>query len=759
MKESAKLRLKGAAWLALALTLSACGGGGGNGNGGDGGGGDGGGTPPPTGVTLKGVAIANNVSGANVTVFSVKADGSNGPSLGTATTDTSGNFSVSLASAPTGGVRIAVSGGSYKSEADVGKTVTGTKLSTLVSAVGADPVAVTPLTTFSDANASATLGKGGSVTLPGAVTAGDKAIAKVYGLPDDSLLSSLLPDFTASTGAAAQVALVLGTLEQLATRTGKTPQDVIVAVGSDLSDGVPDGKAADGSAIKYDDGTPAPNTLANTDLLSALNDYLGSSNTVLAQNQTTLDSSVVSTTRGAVVAVSPSNAAVNIGTSGAITARAIGGKQYVLLAARSQGLQQLDVTDPEHPVVSGLSTLNAALEALTPRFSSVDGVLAVPGQDTQVALFNYDYARIVIVDFASQAVVANVDLSSGLKTRTYFSGGSAYISGGITDYTRNLLWLATGDGYYPYCLGASSDARYCPTGSSGAVGTPIALAANQMIAENIGAATDAGNALLFSPNYGDQGSGGGLQIADLTTGKAYALADDQFQSLLSAPNAGGYAPFGIADSGGFDSQYHVGVMSGEDVSYVAFLNLADRSKLVLDDATGTFSLADPAIAKTINLNDDPSNYQYYELSGAAVDSSTHLTLMMAGYSNDLLVGKLDNPSAPANGTWAGFTGWKHWSANYSEFSPAGDPHAVGALLGSNGKSYGFMLSGNRAVIMIDLQAFLDAATVSPTSHELATTPFDGAIIKTLPLGSASASAKKAPVRSPQRRYGMTSKGS
>lgn len=70
-------------------------------------------------------------------------------------------------------------------------------------------------------------------------------------------------------------------------------------------------------------------------------------------------------------------------------------------------------------------------------------------------------------------------------------------------------------------------------------------------------------------------------------------------------------------------------------------------------------------------------------------------------------------------------------------STAAVTHAVGALLSAaNGRSYGFMLSdrGDGEVLMIDLKAFLDAPAKSAGSHELAATPFDGTIIKNLPLG-------------------------
>src|SRR5262249_24231331 len=78
------------------------------------------------GFAISGTATKGSLSGATVTLYPVNSDCSNGTVLGSpSTTDASGNFSIGLISAPTGPVRLVVTGGSYTSESD-GSAVTST---------------------------------------------------------------------------------------------------------------------------------------------------------------------------------------------------------------------------------------------------------------------------------------------------------------------------------------------------------------------------------------------------------------------------------------------------------------------------------------------------------------------------------------------------------------------------------------------------------------------------------------------------------
>lgn len=68
--------------------------------------------------TISGAVVNGPTANASVTAYLLNPDGSNGASLGTATTDASGNFSMTLSQTPTAMIRLIATGGTFKSEAD-----------------------------------------------------------------------------------------------------------------------------------------------------------------------------------------------------------------------------------------------------------------------------------------------------------------------------------------------------------------------------------------------------------------------------------------------------------------------------------------------------------------------------------------------------------------------------------------------------------------------------------------------------------------
>ncbi|MDN7880125.1 hypothetical protein [Burkholderia aenigmatica] len=153
---SAVIKLLAAA--SMCAFLAACGGGGDGGSpsAGNGGGSSGGGTPaqknaldPYTGQPASGSAtnlisgsvVSNATAGASVTAYTLNADGSNGDAIGSAITDASGAFSMSLRQAPTGMIRIVATGGTFTSEADA-----STQSNTTLELVA--PYVTTTLNTF-----------------------------------------------------------------------------------------------------------------------------------------------------------------------------------------------------------------------------------------------------------------------------------------------------------------------------------------------------------------------------------------------------------------------------------------------------------------------------------------------------------------------------------------------------------------------------------------------------------------------------------
>jgi hypothetical protein len=105
---------------------------------------------------------------------------------------------------------------------------------------------------------------------------------------------------------------------------------------------------------------------------------------------------------------------------------------------------------------------------------------------------------------------------------------------------------------------------------------------------------------------------------------------------------------------------------------------------------------------------------------------------MAGFSNDMAVGHLQDPSSvPVGGTWAGLSDWSFFtltrSPSFSGYSSAGDPHAVGVVFNiSANKPFGYLLDGcNCRAIQVDLSAFLAlprAGTSGATAHQPAGDP-------------------------------------
>lgn len=759
-------------------------------------------------ITLSGKLIAAALSGATVSAFPVKSDGTAGTTaLGTATSSGDGSFSLTLpagTAAPLD-VLLVSSGGSYPSEANTTTTVTnaaGTGLSALlpqVSATGLSGIVVSPLTTLAVSRTQGVIaGAGPSAKSQGlgvkpiphatcsgsvitcAASSADSLIKLAFGIASTSPLSTLAPDFSATTGDGAVLALVFGALEQEALSQSQPPANLIAALASDYFDGTPDGAGPGGGPVKFPGTTTTiPSTLGSSILISAMSTYLGNSTNppvgvVTASNGTAIDPSVPIAIRSGVGKVAPQSAALSTSSSGAVSEIVVpsSGHQLLLVAARSFGLQGLDINNPVSPVLNSFSKLNTALAALKdssskPSLPTVDAVTAIPGQaDAEAVLSSFDTAHLVLVDLDKQTVLKDSDFSATLKTQTEFSGGSAFISSSIYDPNVGRLGgvrLATGDGYYTYDVATQT------------LGTPIPLSASQIAAENLGGATS--DPTLFSPglllsgNYGP-GSGGGLQLVNLGTGTggntAYALDDAQFQSGfgVTQPGAGAAFPFGIVDGNAVDVAYHVGLITPEDRSYMGFIDLHDPSKFTFSGsaAAASFSAKSSGVMKSVYLADSVDEPI---LSGSAIESTNHLVLGIAAFSQTLLVGHLDDPTAPADGkTWAGLTDWRYYNAVGSEYnSTSADPHAVGALLASgNNKSYGVTLSINgsdsETLLLIDLQAFLQAtAKATPSGgipvHALAATPFGTPIIQTIALTDTFpvAAAVKRPAPKVQRKFG------
>ena len=666
-------------------------------------------TPPaasdPTGPTVQGSVIAGPVEGSNMEFFEVDADGKNSDKLGSGLTDSSGSYRITLSRPIKAGkgLRGIAKGGSYASEADTkaGRKTLGT-LETLIPsppAGAALSVNVTPLTHFASVRATELAGSG-KKTLIDALVDAEGTVKKWLAVDGGASLGALLPGFTLDASDAAKLyGLVLGALEQLAKNLGKTPAEIYAALACDIADGILDGKGSAGVSCGIGSGAGL-DTLGTTELIRAINTYIASTTTIHADNK--LDAApLAAPTRTSVVAVSPASSGAAVGSTGAISFMRLAGsgKEVVLVAAREQGLIMVDMSDPSLPVVNRLDALNALIK---PLMTSVGGVIPIPGAtSSQAMLYSYSSKKVITVDLDTNAILKSGDLA--LTKQASFSGASGvYVAGGVPDTGRGVIWLATSEGYkaiVPSTLSVISESAMA-----------------QAVPENMGG--DPTRGMLFAPNYGTL-NGGAVDWVDLSGASpvTYAMSGADWTSYSKST-------IGIADSGSVDSIYNVGLIIGEDISSVLAVNL-DKSAYDFNATAKTFKAKDAnsSVATSISA---------MTLAGSSVDSVSHFALLMAGYSNSVVVAKIDNPAAPKTGTWTGIEDWRGFNLSGSDYSYAADPHAVGAF-NIKGKPYGFLLNGisggsTQKVMLVDMDAFYKAA--AGTSKVLTSNPV-GTTVKPL----------------------------
>jgi hypothetical protein len=661
--------------------------------------------PPPlavvvvTGPTVQGTVIAGPVKNASVDIFEVDSKGVNLAKLGSGNTSANGTYSIVLsrAIAVGMGLRVVATGGTYVSEADTkGVLKTHGKFETLVAlppTSGAITMHVTALTHFVSTLASQ-IASTQPKTLSAALIEAELALKKWVAVDSASGLSGLLPDFAGTETAQARIyGLVLGALEELAKNLAKNPIDIYAALACDFSDGVIDGKNVAGACPIGTDA--ALETLGTIELIRAINTYIISTTTIHVANGVETAPLAISP-RTAVTAVSPATSGVKVGSTGAISFMRLSGsgKEVVLIAAREQGLVMVDMSNPSAPVVNRLDELNALI---SPLMASVGGVIPIPGAvSSQAMLYSYTSKKLITVNLDTNTIINSADL--GISKTSSFSGASGvYVAGGVPDVGRGLIWLATADGYK----------AVNPTTLSIKASSAMPLA----VPENMGGDTSRG--MLFGPNYGGASSGA-VDWVDLTgdTPVTYSMSGADWTNYRKDQT-------GVPDSGTVDVGYNVGLIIGEDVSNVLAVNL-DKSLYNFSPSAKSFKAKDPSSSVVTNLTG-------MTLAGSSVDSVAHYALLMAGYSNSVVVAKLDNPASPKTGVWTGLEGFKGFSLSNADFAYAKDPHAVGAF-NIKDKSYGFLLNnitttGIQKVMLIDMEAFYKSSAGSNnilTSNPLGT---------------------------------------
>ena len=193
--------------------------------------------------TISGRAVQNGMDGATIEAFAVIiSDGSNGKLLGTATTDSDGNYSLELKPAPSGAVRVTASGGTFISEANGATISTPSTISALLASASSDQtVNLNPLTDFVNSQALGAIKQSGT-SFGTALSHANASVEAVFGLTSDP--TTLTPDYTAAgIGTdAGNLGLVLGAIineDQLLCPSA--PGGLSAALSADLADGIFDG--------------------------------------------------------------------------------------------------------------------------------------------------------------------------------------------------------------------------------------------------------------------------------------------------------------------------------------------------------------------------------------------------------------------------------------------------------------------------------------------------------------------------------------
>ena len=679
---------------------------------------------------ISGVAAKNFLSGALVTAYAVDpATDTDGAVLGTATTAADGSFSLHLVDVPTGPVRLKATGGSFVDDTDVSKTVQNTiELNTLLDSVTADisGVAVTVLTDmvnsitdglFSGAATNANLvqrsGAGGffhnlaSSHGQGQVTV--KGLYKLKKNPEDTPPSN---DGSDEDGLA--VTIISGSMYQCgvnsAGASGVTPGAWIKALSQDFSDGKFDGMYKDSSGTSHqvmlqtDSGqVPLSSSAGTTDFLNCMNQFTQGTNTVLTQNnvdQTTINQTTGNIASGVISSpVSPSTG-LNSGGSSSVATMMINGKQYLFVAARNEGVVVIDITDPTSktpPTKVWTNLANIVLAGFSSTYGSSNVGLVVPvlGNSThnQLLIFSYSFGKIGIIN--ADKLVSGTPTVDDADETALAASGLVDFSGNVADggYTFGALLDAARKGVWIYVYSGNSPGYKFFDLTTNQVTGGYPQDSPYYETENLGG--DTASNIIFGGNYA------GVQLIDLAGGISYDL-DQTFY----------YNNFSSLDQTAMDTAYDVALGMSECKSTIGIF---DVSKAVYTAPTtpggpGSWVPGSGGFIAYPFVDD-------YCLTMANVDSSSHLAMMGVEGGTFVYVARIDNPAAPANGTWAGFSDLAHFNAYNSSvygyygtgFSgAAGDPHSIGTATAiSNGKAYGYMLSGDQQhLLVVDMDLFL-----------------------------------------------------
>ncbi|MGA8890060.1 MAG: hypothetical protein WB493_00730 [Anaeromyxobacteraceae bacterium] len=242
------------------------------------------GAPPASDGTVSGTVVKGPVGGASVVAYAV-TNGTMGAPVGGATTDATGQFTLSIGTYA-GPLMIQASGGAYTDEA-TGRTMPmqpGDILACAIPSVAAGStttgIQVTPLTTMAHARAHHVTG--GITTT--SIAAANAAVGAYFSVPDILGTPPVDPMVAGSGAGASQAArnhgMAIAAMSQYALDVGMPySSGMVTAMADDASDGVMDGEMA-GTAIPMGGGmmggTMMQATAGTSGLAASMATFLGS---------------------------------------------------------------------------------------------------------------------------------------------------------------------------------------------------------------------------------------------------------------------------------------------------------------------------------------------------------------------------------------------------------------------------------------------------------------------------------------------------
>ncbi len=653
-------------------------------------------TPTPGGLTLAGKVVKGPMSGATVTAYAVNTDHSNGGSLGSATTDTSGNFSVSLSAAHSGMVRLVATGGTYVSEFD-GSTVTNSSsygLTALVDDASASVsgINITVASTLVDGatlyyvsnpTARAARGRRVAVAAGGGGTPhqrGNSLIAGAYGLSGGTPIENITPTFDKpSIGTDSfTLGLVSGALATCASPSA--PATMIVdALMADLGNGKFDGLDSHGQTITNGEQT-MPSSAGTTDFLICLSHYVETGKSITDAGIVASDLTDTLAKMSGGISSSPATSAsagLQNTSSGGIVTMTIGGTQYLFVAAGYSGVVVVDVTDATNPVPlkvwPSLSSVQLGSNGVL-GITSITGIVSHP----QLIIYSGWGTHVAVVN-ASTLITGTPGIDDASLTDFEFDlpNTSGEIYGAVADPTRRGVWIATyPDGYLLYDMVKQQFTA-----------TVLSLNANYLDEEppdNF--ALDTAHSILLGGDCCSET----LRLSDLSSSTTYYMDPTAWKNTFETDT--GVDSWGLT-SLAIDPNYQVALIAFDHDDGIGFLNLATttRNTNASTDLGNTFTPAATNGIVAVNTSDDETT--------ANIDTDNHTAFLIDEYSGSMAAVQLQNPAtATTANPWMGAADWIEFYQSDSNVTPfrywGGQPQPTTVVHNmKDGKSYAYVMGG------------------------------------------------------------------